>query len=50
MVIGPVGEHFFPCVVIVDTDDNLSVDRWPICIDCAAPLVYPNEWVMNLDL
>jgi TPP-dependent indolepyruvate ferredoxin oxidoreductase alpha subunit len=50
MVIGPVKEHFFPCIVIVDTDDKLEIDRWAICIDCAAPLVYPNEWTINLEL
>lgn len=50
MVIGPSADEFFPCVVIVDTNDSLQDDRWPICLDCAAPLIYPNEWIINLDL
>lgn len=50
MVIGPSLDQFFPCVVIVDTDEKLDVDSWAICIDCAAPLMYPNEWVLNLEL
>jgi hypothetical protein len=50
MVIGPSLDTFFPCVVVVDTDDRLDVDRWAICLDCAAPLVYPNEWIINLEL
>lgn len=50
MVIGPSIDTFFPCVVIVDTDDKLDVDRWAICLDCAAPLIYPNEWIINLEL
>lgn len=50
MVIGPSLDEFFPCVVIVDTDEKLDVDSWAICVDCASPLMYPNEWVLNLDL
>lgn len=50
MMIGPLGEDFLPCVVIVDTDRDLIDDRWSICLDCAAPLLYPNEWIINLDL
>ena len=51
MVIGPVADDvFFPCVVILDTDETILEDRWAICVDCASPLLYPNEWVINLDL
>ena len=50
MIIGPVDDTFFPCVVIVDTNDDVIDDRWSICVDCAAPLVYPNEWTINLEL
>lgn len=50
IVIGPSYDVFFPCVVIVDTDDKLDDDSWAICIDCAAPLMYPNEWFINLEL
>ena len=50
LVIGPVDSEFLPCVVIVDTDRDLIDDRWSICLDCAAPLIYPNEWIINLDL
>jgi hypothetical protein len=50
MVIGPSLDAFFPCVVIVDTDDKLDVDSWAICLDCAATLMYPNDWVLNLEM
>lgn len=50
MVIGPSQDEFFPCVVIVDTDDKLDTDRWAICLECAAPMLYPNEWTINLEL
>lgn len=50
MVIGPIDDVFFPCVVIVDTEDTILEDRWVICIECASPLVYPNESIMNLEL
>lgn len=50
IVVGPSRDEFFPCVVIVDVDEVLGADAWPVCIDCAAPLVYPTEWVMTFDL
>lgn len=50
LVIGPSDDEFFPCVVIVDVENEIVDDRWPICLDCAAPLIYPNEWIINLDL
>jgi len=51
MVIGPVADDvFFPCVVILDTEETILDDRWAICVDCASPLLYPNEWVINLDI
>jgi hypothetical protein len=50
MVIGPIEDTFFPCVVIVDTDNSIIDDRWAICLECAAPLVYPNESIINLEL
>lgn len=50
MVIGPSGDTFFPCVVILDINDTIGEDRWSICIDCAAPLVYPNEWMFEAEL
>lgn len=50
MVVGPIHEHFFPCVVIVDDDEHLGNDTWPICLDCAAPLLFPHEWIINLNL
>jgi hypothetical protein len=50
MVIGPSEDEFFPCVLIQDVEEVLGEDTWPICIDCAAPLVYPNEWVITLNL
>lgn len=39
LMIGPLGEDFIPCVVIHAGDSN----SWPICIDCATPLLFPNE-------
>jgi hypothetical protein len=50
MVIGPIEDFFFPCVVIVDIDEVLGEDAWAICLDCAAPLAFPNELTINLDL
>jgi hypothetical protein len=50
MAIGPSIDMFFPCVVILDIDDRIGQDRWALCIDCAAPLVYPNEWMFEVEL
>lgn len=50
IVIGPSLDKFFPCVVIVDIEEILGDDAWAICLDCAAPLVYPNDLTINLEL
>lgn len=46
MVIGPIADEFFPCAIVSDNEDV----RWPICIDCAFPLVYPRQWMIGLGL
>lgn len=43
MVIGPIADEFFPCVVVTDNDDV----KWTICVDCAFPLIYPREWIIG---
>lgn len=50
MVVGPSFDEFFPAVIIVDTDENLGDDAWAICLECAMPLLYPNEWIINLEI
>jgi hypothetical protein len=49
MIIGPSLDEFFPAVIVVDTDEVLGRDSWAICLECATPLLYPHEWVINLD-
>ena len=46
MVIGPIADEFFPCAIVSDNEDV----TWPICIDCAFPLVYPRQWMIGLGL
>lgn len=38
MVVGPIEDEFFPCVVVCDEDDI----AWTICVECAFPVVNPN--------
>lgn len=46
LVVGPVKDEFFPCVVVSNPQDETS---WPICIDCAAPTILPIETVMIVE-
>jgi hypothetical protein len=46
MIIGLIPNGvFLPCAILVDQD---SVS-WPVCIDCAAPLIFPGDWLMGYD-
>jgi hypothetical protein len=47
MVVGPVASEFFPCVLIVSTEID---DAWPVCLECASPLLYPREWIIELEI
>lgn len=47
MVVGPYDDMFFPCVILVGEEEEES---WPICVECAAPLLYPREWIVELDI
>jgi hypothetical protein len=46
MVIGVLSEldQILPCVIITGVNDI----GWPICIDCASPLLYPAEWAAEI--
>jgi hypothetical protein len=39
MVVGPIEEEFFPCLVVVD-QESIS---WLICVECAFPMLHPGE-------
>lgn len=46
MMIGPVLDEFFPCVLVQnpdDEDEEGAADTWPVCIDCAAAIIFPGE-------
>lgn len=45
MMIGPLGEDFIQCVVVHIGDDS----SWPICIDCATPILFPNELGVRIE-
>lgn len=47
MVVGPFADKFFPCVIVVASSPD---DSWPLCFECAAPLLFPREWIIELDL
>jgi len=44
MVVALVGglDQVLPCVVV---SGLTSGEAWPCCLDCASPLLYPNDWV-----
>lgn len=46
LVLGPHDRTFFPCVVVVGLGEE---DAWPLCLDCAGPLLAPKEWIVVLD-
>lgn len=50
MVIGSIpNDNFLPCAVIVDNTAEDEDNAWPICIDCAAPLIFPGDWLIEFD-
>jgi hypothetical protein len=42
MVLGPIEDIFLACVVITSP----SQQAWPLCIECAYPLLFPTETVL----
>lgn len=44
MSIGPLDETFVPCAVMHESV-TLEPQAWPICLDCAAPLIFPGAWL-----
>lgn len=44
MAIGPLDSTFVPCAVLHAQDDTDSA-KWPICLDCIAPLIFPGMWL-----
>jgi hypothetical protein len=47
MVVGPIFDKFFPCVVVVASG---PADSWPLCFECAGPLIFPRDWIIQLDI
>jgi hypothetical protein len=45
MMLGPLGEDFVSCVVV----HSGGQDSWPICIDCATPMLFPNEFGISIE-
>lgn len=46
MLVGPVVDEFFPCVLVQnsdDVDDEGVADTWPVCVDCAGGVLFPGE-------
>lgn len=44
MLVGPVNNDFFPCVLAAVIDDDATDDEQDItvvCIDCAGPILFP---------
>ena len=44
MLVGPVNNDFFPCVIAVtDVDDAMDDERdvTVVCVDCAGPILFP---------
>lgn len=41
MSVGPApGDLFIPVAIVTD-QRGVS---WPICVDCAAPMIFPGDW------
>ena len=45
MMLGPLGEDFVSCVVVQAGDQS----AWVICIDCATPTLFPNEFGIQIE-
>lgn len=41
MAVGVVADNFIPVAIITELSSN-SV--WPVCVDCATPIVFPGDW------
>lgn len=50
LVIGPSLDVFIPFVVITTIDESIGDDTWPVCLDCAAPVIFPSELIIGLEL
>jgi len=48
MVLGVISteDTIIPCIVVLVEESAL--DPWTICLDCASPLLYPQEWSVEL--
>lgn len=48
MVLGILSteDTIIPCIVVAV--EASALDPWTICLDCAAPLLYPQEWSVDL--
>lgn len=40
MAVGPAGDLFIPVAVVSDQRGA----SWAICVDCAAPMIFPGDW------
>jgi hypothetical protein len=45
MMLGPLEEDFVSCVVVRADDSN----SWVTCLDCAAPVLFPNEYGIRFE-
>ena len=48
MILGIISteDMIIPCIVV--SVEISALDPWTICLDCAAPLLYPQEWSVDL--
>lgn len=45
MAVGPLYDVFVPCVIMYEPNIHLEDDQsWPVCLDCAGPLIFPGLW------
>ena len=45
MAIGVTFDAFVPIAIVSDSSGMC----WPICIDCATPLIFPSSWFVWKD-
>ena len=48
MVLGIISteDTILPCIIV--SVESSALDPWSICLDCASPLLYPQEWSVDL--
>jgi hypothetical protein len=46
MMLGPLGDEFVSCAVVRAGDES----SWAICIDCATPMLFPNEFGVRIEI